>query len=512
MSLRSAAGTVEAMAQQLTEPLRRRHESLRPRVARIADVAREIPSLDPRQRRAVVAETLGFLRGELRLHAEAEEGWLYPEIALQLRHPLATAGMAFDHELLREQVNVLEAVDVHDTPALQAVLYKLHALLDTHFRKEEELYLPLLEYKGEAAAIAAIEEAMTRHERGEAQAVRRPEIDLEQQDFPATGLPLEQLAYLLRYAVQAPSSHNTQPWRFELSDDAVELYADRTRALPVVDHDDRELVISCGAALLTLRTAIRHHGFADEVELLPDESDPDLLARVRLGVLRPPTSEEKLLFWAIATRHTTRHAFEDREVPTELMAELERAASDEDAWLRALEHEGQRQELAELVSEADRRQFADPRFRRELASWINRSRTHDGMPAQALELPRLLAPFVPLVVRTFDVGKGAAAHDRKIADASPALVVLGTADDAPRDWLAAGQALGRVLLRAAQDEVSASFLNQPIEVEELRAAVGRLAGGGVPQIVLRLGYGPAVKPTPRRPLSDVVVLHGPERT
>lgn len=142
MSLRSAAGTVEAMAQQLTEPLRRRHESLRPRVARIADVAREIPSLDPRQRRAVVAETLGFLRGELRLHAEAEEGWLYPEIALQLRHPLATAGMAFDHELLREQMDVLEAVDVHDTPALQAVLYKLHALLDTHFRKEEEVYLP----------------------------------------------------------------------------------------------------------------------------------------------------------------------------------------------------------------------------------------------------------------------------------------------------------------------------------------------------------------------------------
>lgn len=74
-----------------------------------------------------------------------------------------------------------------------------------------------------------------------------------------------------------------------------------------------------------------------------------------------------------------------------------------------------------------------------------------------------------------------------------------------------GEAQGQVLLRAAQDEVSASFFNQPIEVEELRAAVGRLAGGGVPQIVLRLGYGPAVRPTPRRPLSDVVMLDGREQ-
>jgi hypothetical protein len=65
-------------------------------------------------------------------------------------------------------------------------------------------------------------------------------------------------------------------------------------------------------------------------------------------------------------------------------------------------------------------------------------------------------------------------------------------------------------LRAAQDEVSVSFLNQPIKVAELRAEVGRLAGGGVPQIVLRLGYGPTVRPTPRRPLSDVVALGGPE--
>jgi hypothetical protein len=276
----------------------------------------------------------------------------------------------------------------------------------------------------------------------------------------------------------------------------------------VVDPDDRELVMSCGAALFTLRLAIRHHGLEDEVELLPDEGDPDLLARIRLGRERLPAPSEKLLFWAISARHTNREAFKRRPVPEGLLAELMYAAESEGAQLRALEQDAERNQLADLVAEADKRQFGDARFRRELAAWIHagRRRTGDGMPAHALEIPGRFTPFAPLLVRTFDVGKGTAAHDRKIAERSPTLAVLGTPDDTPRDWLVAGQALARVLLRATQDEVSASFLNQPIEVAELRAAVGRLAHVGVPQLVLRLGYGPTVKPRPRRPLGDVVIL------
>jgi iron-sulfur cluster repair protein YtfE (RIC family) len=496
------------MAHQLTEPIRRRHDDLRPGVARLAEAAQEIPSLSLAGRRKVVAEALGFLRGELRLHAEAEEEWLYPEIAMQLRHPGSTAGMTFDHELLREQTAALEQAEIDDVAALQSALYGLHALLDAHFRKEEEVYLPFLEYEREAEAVGAIEESMARHERGEPQPPPRAEIDLAATVFPAEGQPAEKLAYLLRYAVLAPSSHNSQPWRFRLAGDAVELVADRSRALPVVDPDDRELVMSCGAALFTLRVAIRHHGFEDEIELLPDADDPDLLARISLGRERMPTRPEKLLFWAISARHTNRNAFKKRAVPKTLLAVLTQAAESEGAQLRVLEQDEQRNQLADLVAEADKRQFGDASFRRELAAWIHagRGRTQDGMPAHALEIPGRFTPFAPLLVRTFDVGKGTAAHDRKIAERSPTLAVLGTPDDTQRDWLIAGQALARVLLRAAQDEVSASFLNQPIEVAELRASVGRLAQVGVPQLVLRLGYGPAVKPTPRRRLSDVVLV------
>ena len=50
-----------------------------------------------------------------------------------------------------------------------AVLYGIYALLDAHFRKEEEVYLPFLEYEQEAPAAAYIADAMTRHEHGEPQ-------------------------------------------------------------------------------------------------------------------------------------------------------------------------------------------------------------------------------------------------------------------------------------------------------------------------------------------------------
>lgn len=93
--------------------------------------------------------------------------------------------------------------------------------------------------------------------------------------------------FLLHYAVLAPSGHNTQPWLFRLTGDAVDLYADRTRALPVVDPDDRELIMSCGAALTGLHLAVRHFGFQDELALFPDPENTDLLARLRLGDPRP---------------------------------------------------------------------------------------------------------------------------------------------------------------------------------------------------------------------------------
>jgi hypothetical protein len=327
-----------------------------------------------------------------------------------------------------------------------------------------------------------------------------------------TATPAEQLDDISRAieaAIQAPSGHNTQPWAFRVGDDAVELLADRTRALPVVDPFDRELVMSCGAALFNLRVALSHLGHAPEVELLPDPANPDVLARVRLDSACGPDREEAGLFRAIELRLTNRMPFGEQAIAPDLVGALERAVASERCWLSVCETDAQRTAVADLIAEGDRIQMADPRFRRELAAWVhpNFSSSTDGMRGYGFGFGNLMSLAGPLVIRTFDSGKRQAAKDREIAIHSPVLAVVGTAEDSPAAWLAAGQGLQRLLLLAADSGIAGSFLNQPIEVESLRPKVAPLFGrDGLPQIILRLGH-PTVVPAraPRRPLRDVLI-------
>jgi hypothetical protein len=322
-------------------------------------------------------------------------------------------------------------------------------------------------------------------------------------DYPAQGSAAEQQRFLLNYAVPAPSGHNTQPWLFRVSNDSVEIYADRTRALPVVDPDDRELVISCGAALFNLRLALRHFGYTDQIELLPDPGNPDLLARIRRSPGSPATDDEQALFAAIPTRRTNRQPFAERAVPAAVLADLQQAVAAEGAWLQIVADNDTRNALADLIAEGDRIQGNDPQFRRELAAWIhpNRTRSRDGMPGYAHGMGDLISNVMPFVIRTFDWGKGIAARDRRLATGSPVLVVLGTDADTSSDWPACGQALERLLLLAHTRDIWASYLNQSVEVAALRPRLqALLERPGYPQIILRMGYGPGVAPpTPRRP-------------
>ena len=89
---------------------------------------------------------------------------------------------------------------------------------------------------------------------------------------------------------------------------------------------------------------------------------------------------------------------------------------------------------------------------------------------------------------------------------SPVLAILGTNSDEPIDWIKVGLALGCMLLFASSENIWSSFLNQPIEVPELRSRVVRdvIKKQGFPQLLIRMGYGQEIKPTPRRPVDEVI--------
>jgi len=312
---------------------------------------------------------------------------------------------------------------------------------------------------------------------------------------------------ILNNAIRAPSSHNTQPWIFSLAGDDINLFADRTRALPANDPDDRELTISCGCALMALRVAAAGEGCGTRIALLPDKDDPDLLARITLN--GDPESGLAPLAPLLAQRQTYRKGFDGRPVPEDARDALIAAATAEGAWLVPVEDDADRHKAADLVARGDEEQWGDPAWRRELAAWMHPRRTGDG-----LTLPWLTIPVAQLVVRSFDMGNGVAARDGELAEHSPLLAVLGTDGDTVADWLVTGQALQNLLLTGVHAGLQGSYLNQPVQVSRLRPELGKLAGKpGHPQILLRMGYPEEILPlSPRRRLKEVVEnAPGPSR-
>lgn len=333
-------------------------------------------------------------------------------------------------------------------------------------------------------------------------------------DFPAQGSPEEQWRFLLNYALLAPSEYNTQPWRFRVQGRSLELFMDTARRLPVVDPEDREMLISCGAACLNVRLAAHHFGSLTRMEsLLFNEQQSELLARLSLGEREAALPEDERLFAAIPRRHTNRSVYEDRGVPGEVLSQLQQQAGREGTWLQLIQDEPTRQAITRLIVAGDREQWADTHFRHELAEWVQAgtSPRRDGLPGSAEAKGSLHRMTSPFVVRTFDLWREEAARDRRLAAGAPVLAVLGTFSETRADWFAAGMALERVLLGACASGLQTSFVNQPIEVPSLRVWLKQLLGRpDYPQLVLRMGYGQPNITTVRRSVQDVLLEKRPE--
>ena len=124
----------------------------------------------------------------------------------------------------------------------------------------------------------------------------------------------------------------------------------------------------------------------------------------------------------------------------------------------------------------------------------------------AFGMPDVLSAVGGLVIRTFDMGQGIGAKDEEIATASPALLVVATDGDRARDWLRAGMAHMNVLLAVTAAGLTAAYLNQPIEVDRLRPRLRDAVGTrGMPQLLFRVGRGPAITPAARRSVEEVLV-------
>jgi hypothetical protein len=318
------------------------------------------------------------------------------------------------------------------------------------------------------------------------------------------GLAPEQVQGLLLAAGRAPSLHNSQPWRFRLTPDHIELRADPERRLPEADPDDCELRMACGAALFNLRLALQGYGIRPVVTILPDRDRKDLLAVVRHGGRKAATPEQMRLLRAIPRRRTNRHPFSDEPVRSPAQVALRRAALAEGARLHLVDEPGQRRELQRIGVKAHRVQVANPGFRAELERWTAvPSGRRDGVPVTAGgPLPEARNRWV---VRDYRDGTGAAPLPGKDFENEPLLAVVIAYLAGAQGDIHAGLALERTLLTATADGLAVSFLSHIVEVGQTREELRRLLGESrAPQAVLRIGHGYPVSATPRRAVTDLL--------
>ncbi|WP_233197088.1 nitroreductase [Verrucosispora sp. ts21] len=320
---------------------------------------------------------------------------------------------------------------------------------------------------------------------------------------PATRRPLTTaLAEAAAMAGHAPSVHNTQPWRWRVLPEALELRLVSDRQPTATDPTGQLVMLSCGAALHHARLALAAEGWTATVHRMPDPGEPELLARLTDPQASGVDPDAMRMVQCMQVRHTDRRPVSEEPVSEENLTAIASAAAGEGAHLEILDRD-QVLQLAAAASHAAEVEAEDSQLRAELDYWTSRA-GGSGLPPEVL-----LQQPAQTTVPGRDFGRpgtlsGGPGHDR----AASYGVLYGDEDD-PRAWLRAGEALSAAWLFATRLGVSVVPLSGVVEVGGTRQILRQvLAGFGHPYLVLRLGVadpehaGPPH--TPRLPREQVV--------
>lgn len=314
------------------------------------------------------------------------------------------------------------------------------------------------------------------------------------------------LRELVRYATLAPSSHNSQCWKFRLGERAIVIEPDLARRCPAVDPDDHHLFVSLGCAAENLSQAALAHGLRTQMRYEPAAGGSISVA------LEPAPPFASPLFKAIPERQSTRGDYDGRPLSGGELRLLEQAGEGKDVRLILLTGRQAMEKVVEYVVAGNTRQMNDPAFVAELKSWIRFGeeeavRLGDGLFSGSSgnpNLPRWIAsPLMNLFFTPASENEKYARHIRS----SAGIAIFASAADDRAHWIEAGRCYERFALQCAALDIRNAFLNQPVEVAALRPQFASWLelGPWRPDLVVRFGRGPGLPSSLRRRVEEVVI-------
>ncbi len=325
---------------------------------------------------------------------------------------------------------------------------------------------------------------------------------------------------LVRYATLAPSSHNTQCWKFRVKDQAqqrsITIEPDLARRTPVVDPDDHHLFVSLGCATENLVQAALAHGLQGDARF---DAQLDKTAAGAIAVsLQATQAISSPLFQAIPERQCTRGDYDGKPLTTAELRLLEQAGTGNGVRVMLLTERAAMERVLEYVVSGNTAQMNDPAFIEELKAWIRFSadealRTGDGLYSGAAGNPSLPRWLGSRAMGLFFTPKSENERYAKQIRNSAGIAVFASDASDKAHWVEAGRCYERFALQATALGIRNAFLNQPVEVGSIRpqfaSAIGLGGLGGLggrrPDLVVRFGRGPTLPLSMRRPVQAVLV-------
>ena len=322
---------------------------------------------------------------------------------------------------------------------------------------------------------------------------------IQERDFPRQGSPADKLEFLIRYAILAPSGHNTQPWKFSVSEDEIQVFADKTRWLRVCDPNQASLHIGVGCALENLLIAAEHFGYEHRVVYFPEAGHEELVAIVKLTPGGQPSPfRDASLFHAITARHTSRSTYNRRPLSKQNSNRLQQCCIEPGIWLDMIDDLESRRKVKDLLIRGHTIMMRDRAFRAETGYWVGQG---------IFNMPRLIARLVQFTFPYVNPSIALTMMDSRLVMSAPLVAVLSSTVNDRESQAKVGQVFERVCLAATMLGIRVQPMSATVDVSETKAQMTKLLPNpdGVPQHVFRLGYAEPVKtPAPRRPFSEIL--------
>ncbi len=330
---------------------------------------------------------------------------------------------------------------------------------------------------------------------------------IDHKEFEKQNTGIERLRFLIRYAVLAPSSHNTQPWYFKISQNRISVFKDKSKLLPIADTNDRQSTISIGCAIQNILTAAHCYGFNTRLDFIEKEHSDSLVDIIfeEFEIERPHNYEVLRL---ISQRRSNRGKHTTDVIPQSILNEIKQITF-EDVKLFIIDKQEMVNELGEIAVAASIESMVSDEFRAELSHHVkhNFTKSKVGMPGFSQGIPAPISFILPGLLKRFNMEKVAEKQNINLFQKwTKYLLIIASKNDTEKDWINVGRLYELISFICTKHTIALAPWGAPIQIGLHFTAIQKVINTDYrPQMFVRMGITKhKARFSPRVPFNEVI--------